>query len=582
MVTTTTPGGQRVSIYTCTWTGRHLATFTRWPRSSLYTLATEPPHVAGSAQVSASGPVAPPCSCRLLSHQTLLPPTSFSLIFPGHPSLPRLGHPSLPRLHVRLQLRERFRHDLPVLRLHCERGGEFSSDFLRDFCRGDGILQSFTLPASPQQNGIAERHIGLVMEVARTSMIHAAAPHFLWPFAVRYAAHQLNLWPRVSSPETSLTLRWTGEVGDASVFGVCGYCAFVRDTSADKLSSHAIPCIFLGFPPDAPAWQFYHPTLRRVFPSQGVTFDKSVPFYRLFPFRSAPPPPPPLFLAPCPPQVDPLPPQGPAPSVGVVSVTGVGADEELAIGAGAVVVASASVGVAAVVVVSTATDVDVDVVGFMHVCDADYDKTYSPVSSFVTLRIFLSIVAVLDLNLMQLDMKNAFLHSELDRVLYMYKPDYFDDGTSRVCKLLNSLYGLKQSPLLWYRALDGVLLGVGWKKSQVDKALYFKAGDNGVTSWVLVYVDDLFAASSSPPMLKELKEPLEAAFELRKISLVVKYLGLEIVRDRPARKLWLHQQGYADKLRRRFIDEELGGRVLKASVSVDAYAELTFDDEEAQ
>ncbi|CAI7767965.1 unnamed protein product [Closterium sp. NIES-54] len=56
------------------------------------------------------------------------------------------------------------------------------------------------------------------MEVARTSIIHAAAPHFLWPFAVRYAAHQLNLWPRVSLPETSPTLHWTGEVGDASAF----------------------------------------------------------------------------------------------------------------------------------------------------------------------------------------------------------------------------------------------------------------------------------------------------------------------------------------------------------------------------
>ncbi|CAI7862218.1 unnamed protein product [Closterium sp. NIES-54] len=190
------------------------------------------------------------------------------------------------------------------------------------------------------------------------------------------------------------------------------------------------------------------------------------------------------------------------------------------------------------------------------VCGADYDKTYSPVSSYVMLRIVLSIVAVLDLNLMQLDMKNAFLQSKLDRVLYMYQPDYFNDGTGRVCKLLKSLYGLKQSPLLWYRALDGVLLGAGWKKSQVDEALYFKASDNGVTCWVLVYVDDLLAASSSPAMLKELKELLEDAFELRKISRAVKYLGVEIVRDRPARKLWLHQHGYTDKLRRRFIDEE--------------------------
>ncbi|CAI7798938.1 unnamed protein product, partial [Closterium sp. NIES-54] len=164
------------------------------------------------------------------------------------------------------------------------------------------------------QNGIAECRIGLVMEVARTSMIHAAAPHFLWPFAVRYAAHQLNLWPRVSLPETSPTLRWTGEVGDASVFRVRGSRAFFRDTFLDMLSARAIPCVFLGFPPDTLGWQFYHPTSRQVFPSQDVTFDESVPIYRLFPYRSAPPPPLPLFLVPGPPPVDPLPPQGPAPS----------------------------------------------------------------------------------------------------------------------------------------------------------------------------------------------------------------------------------------------------------------------------
>ncbi|CAI7886251.1 unnamed protein product [Closterium sp. NIES-53] len=369
MVTTTTPVGQRVSICTCTWTGRHLATFTRRPGSSLYTLTTEPSQVAASAQVSASGQVVASCSCCLLSHQTLLWHHRL-----GHPSLPRLrgmrllvsglprslpplppspAPPCLPcvegrqraaphsssfppttaplqTLHmdvwgparvsgqgrerclllvvddytwytmvfslrskgevsnvlipwirtVRLQLRERLGQDLPVLRLHSDRGAP------------DWLSQ----------------------EVARTSMIHAAAPQFLWLFAVRYAAHQLNLWPCVSLPETSTTLRWTGEVGDASVFRVWGSRAFVRDTSADKLSARAFSCVFLGFVPDAPSWQFYHPTLRRVLPSQDVTFDESVPFYRLFPHRSAPPPPPPLFLAPGPPPVEPLPPQGPAPS----------------------------------------------------------------------------------------------------------------------------------------------------------------------------------------------------------------------------------------------------------------------------
>ncbi|CAI7775902.1 unnamed protein product [Closterium sp. NIES-53] len=155
---------------------------------------------------------------------------------------------------IHLQLHERFRQDLPVVRLHSDRGGEFSSDLLRDFCRGEGILQSFTLPESPQQNGIAERRIGLVMEVDRTSIIHAATPHFLWPFAVRYAAHQLKLWPRLSLLETSPTLRWTGEVGNASVFRVWGSRAFVL------LPPHLAPCPFtissptpLPPPPPPPA-----------------------------------------------------------------------------------------------------------------------------------------------------------------------------------------------------------------------------------------------------------------------------------------------------------------------------------------
>ncbi|CAI7868401.1 unnamed protein product [Closterium sp. NIES-54] len=253
---------------------------------------------------------------REASHSTplLLPPrqhhyTRYTTVFP----LRRKGEVVdvlIPWIRtLRLQLRERFGQDL-----HSVRGGEFSSDLLREFCRGEGILQSFTLPASPQQNGISERCIGLVMEVARTSMIHAAAPHFLWQFAVRYAAQQLNLWPRISLTKTSPTLRWMGEVGDASMFRVWGSRAFDRDTSADEISARAIPYVFLGFVPDAPGWQFYHPTSRRVLPSQDVTFDEAVSFYHLFPYRAAPPPPPLLFLAPGPPPVDPLPPQGPAPS----------------------------------------------------------------------------------------------------------------------------------------------------------------------------------------------------------------------------------------------------------------------------
>ncbi|CAI7800744.1 unnamed protein product [Closterium sp. NIES-53] len=181
-----------------------------------------------------------------------------------------------------------FQQDLQILRLHFDHHGEFSSSLLDESCHEEGITHLFTLPASPQQNGIAEHRIGLIMEAARTSMIHAAAPHFLWPFVVRYAAHQLNLWPRSSLPEPSSTLLWTGSVGDASVFWVWGSLALVRNPTADKLSLRTIHCVFLGFPTNALDWQYYHPATRRVLCSRDVTFDKSVCYYHLFPHQSCP------------------------------------------------------------------------------------------------------------------------------------------------------------------------------------------------------------------------------------------------------------------------------------------------------
>ncbi|CAI7770371.1 unnamed protein product [Closterium sp. NIES-54] len=388
----------RVTHCTCSRTGHHLATFTRRPGSSLYTLTTASPPITASGQVAASSqvfaaasrssPASAPCSCRPLSHETLLWHHHL-----GHPSLPRLrgmasrtlvsglprSLPPLPpgpaptcvpcvegrqcaaphsstfppteaplqTLHMdvggparvrgqgheryfllvvddysrytivfplrskgevpevlidwirgaRCQLSERFGSDLPILSLHSDIGGGFFSDLRRAFCRAEGIRQTFTLAASPQQNGIAERRIGMVMDVARTSMIHAAAPHFLWPFAVQYSAHQINRQPHVSLPETTPTLCWMHVIlsachpnvlPSARAICACMICmsvSFVRDTSADKLSSRA-----------------------------DVTFDEVVCYYRLFPYRTASLPSSPLFLAPGTPPVDPLPPQGHAPS----------------------------------------------------------------------------------------------------------------------------------------------------------------------------------------------------------------------------------------------------------------------------
>ncbi|CAI5960053.1 unnamed protein product [Closterium sp. NIES-64] len=276
-----TPASHRVTHCTDARTGRHLATFSRpscvpcveghlraAPHSSQFPPTEAPLH---TLHMDVWGP-APVCGQGHERYFLLVVDdySRYTTVFPLR-SKGAVTEVLIDWIReARLQLRRSFGSDFLVLRLHSDRGGEFSSRLLRDYCRAQGIRQTFTLPDSPQQNGIAERRIGMVMDVARTSMMHAAAPHFLWPFAVRYAAHQLNLHPRVSRPAMSPVLLWTGKVGDASAFRVWGSRAFVRDLSADKLSPRAAPCVFLGFPPDAPGWQFYHPSSRRVLSSQDV------------------------------------------------------------------------------------------------------------------------------------------------------------------------------------------------------------------------------------------------------------------------------------------------------------------------
>ncbi|CAI7910803.1 unnamed protein product [Closterium sp. NIES-54] len=182
-----------------------------------------------------------------------------------------------------------------------------------------GIAKSYMLPASPQQNGVAERRIGLVMEVARTSMCHASTPLFLWLQAVRYAAHQLNLWPSDARPRVTPVSLWTGSPGVAADYHVWGSLAHVRAPSANKLSARTRACVFLGFPLDTSGWQFYDPVTCQFVSSQDVTFDESVSYYRSRPHRGSETFSPPLFLTTEPPPVAPVAPPPSRPALSGVS-----------------------------------------------------------------------------------------------------------------------------------------------------------------------------------------------------------------------------------------------------------------------
>ncbi|CAI5968702.1 unnamed protein product [Closterium sp. NIES-65] len=93
----------------------------------------------------------------------------------------------------------------------------------------------------------------------------------------------------------------------------------------------------------------------------------------------------------------------------------------------------------------------------------------------------------------------------------------------------------------------------GYKKSLVDQALYYKDGASGKRVWLLIYVDDLLAASEDQQLLQDLKGLLAKAFQLREVEPVERYLGLQIEQDRPNRTLFLHQNAYVAKVQQRFF-----------------------------
>lgn len=188
----------------------------------------------------------------------------------------------------------------------------------------------------------------------------------------------------------------------------------------------------------------------------------------------------------------------------------------------------------------------------------DYNEIFSPVVKHVSIRILMQIVAAEDLELEQLDVKTAFLHGDLDEVIYMKQPEGYElEGKEDwVCLLKKSLYGLKQSPRQWNQTFNGFMVSRGFHRSSVDSCVYMKWNVDGSHIYLLLYVDDILVASKSMVEVNNLKKNLATVFEMKDLGLAKNILGMEIKRNMKKLELEFSQRGYIEKVLKLFQMEK--------------------------
>ncbi|XP_019092402.1 PREDICTED: uncharacterized protein LOC109129182 [Camelina sativa] len=173
--------------------------------------------------------------------------------------------------------------------------------------------------------------------------------------------------------------------------------------------------------------------------------------------------------------------------------------------------------------------------GYTQQEGVDYIDTFSPVAKLASGKLVLGLAAKKGWSLTQMDVTNAFLHSDLEEEIYMSLPQGYTPASgvlppNPVCKLHKSLYGLKQASRQWYKCLSQALLDEGYEQSPADNTLFVKETDVSYTA-ILVYVDDILIASNSDEAVHAIKDALARKFKTKDLGPARFFLGLEIARN---------------------------------------------------
>ncbi|KAK2067667.1 hypothetical protein P8C59_001381 [Phyllachora maydis] len=206
--------------------------------------------------------------------------------------------------------------------------------------------------------------------------------------------------------------------------------------------------------------------------------------------------------------------------------------------------------------------------GFMQVEGLDYTVTYASTSIPPTWRILLAIGAVLDWEIEQADFIGAFLNSALREEIYMEIPEGlldlaasnkaiyklllkygYNPSTPNIIKLSKALYGLKQSPREWQDKLKILLKSLGYLPLISDPGVFYNAK---TCHFIVTYVDDCLFIGPNIGYITDLKKRLNKVYAIEDLGPAAYFLGVQIIRDRPNRRLWLNQSQYVEEAVSRF------------------------------
>jgi hypothetical protein len=172
--------------------------------------------------------------------------------------------------------------------------------------------------------------------------------------------------------------------------------------------------------------------------------------------------------------------------------------------------------------------------------------TYTAVANATSLRIFIAIAAMKDLEIYQFDFDTAYLNATIPpgTNIYVEQPRGFERNPDLVCRLKNALYGLRRSALYWFKTLAPVMRKLGWEPFDSDICLF----KHELGALIILYVDDLLIAAQTLDEIYKIKEAIEKEFKLKDMGPVKRFLGFDVIRDCNNRLIYLSQEAFAKKI----------------------------------